>query len=164
MRKRRGSSLIEFTLIGIPVIFVTASVVQGSIGMWQFSNMAYAIQVADSYVTSHGRSCSQNGNSCTITVGDVTTMIANQAPSLDTSLLKVVLYTNSNTVTCEPISSCLSSTTQFPSVADNAVNFDVKIVATYPIVSPVAMLWPGTRVDGGTTVRLSATTRQTIQF
>jgi Flp pilus assembly protein TadG len=164
MRGRRGSSLIEFTLVGIPVIFVTASIVNASIAMWQFSNMAYAIQVTDSYVVLHGRGCTEHGNTCSLTVGTVASMIATQAPSLDTSKLKVTLQTNSASVVCEPLSNCLSNTTQFPSSTDNAVNFDVKIVATYPFTSPVAMFWPGAGSEGSSTIRLGATTRQTIQF
>src|SRR4051812_48750380 len=113
MRGRRGASLIEFTLVGIPVIFVTAGIINASIAMWQFSNMAYAIQVADSYVVVHGRGCTQNGNSCSLTVGDVTSMIAAQAPSLETSHLKITLTTHSATLVCEPVSTCLTSTTQF---------------------------------------------------
>ena len=164
MRGRRGASLIEFTLIGIPVIFVTAGIVNASIAMWQFSNMAYAIQVTDSYVVLHGRGCTQNGNSCSLTVGGVASMIAAQGPSLDSSKLKIALTTHGATLVCEPLNTCFSNTTQFPSATDNAVNFDVKIVATYPFTSPVAMFWPGSGSVSTGTVTLGATTRQTIQF
>lgn len=164
MRSRRGAALIEFTLIGIPVILITAGIIQCSIAMWQFANMAYAIQETDAYVVLHGRGCTQNGNTCSLTVATVAQMIAAQGLALDPAKLNVTLYTQTNTISCAPLNSCYTNTAQFPSATDNAVNFDVKMVATYPVTSPVAMYWPGSGADAGGTIRLGAQTRQTIQF
>lgn len=164
MRSRRGSSLLEFTLVGIPVLFLTASVVNTSIAMWQFHTMEYALQVTDRYVALHGRSCSQNGNNCTMTVGGVATMIKTQAPSLDPSKLKVTLTTQSASVVCEPLNSCLTNSAQFPSTADNGVNFDVTLSGTYKVFIPVLMFWPGSQGVPSANYTLGATTRQTIQF
>src|SRR5438067_11232185 len=87
----RGFALIEFTLIALPVIFLTISIVEASLAMWQYHSMDYAVELAARYVTLHGRGCTQNGNTCGITVGTVAKIIANQAPALDSSKLNVTL-------------------------------------------------------------------------
>jgi Flp pilus assembly protein TadG len=162
--KRRGTALIEFMLIGIPVIFVSISTVEASIAMWQFHSMMYADETAARYAAMHGKGCTQNGNTCTITVGTVATIVANQAPSLDTSKLNLKLTTSSGSTTCNPISTCLSNSTQFPTNTDNAVGNDVKLVATYPVTNPVALFWPGSNALAGGSFTLGATTRQRIVF
>src|SRR5580698_8253691 len=91
--KRGGFALVEFTLVGIPLIFLTISIIEASIAMWQYHSMMFANESAARYASMHGYGCTQNGNTCTITVGTVAKMIANQAPSLDTSRLDVTLYT-----------------------------------------------------------------------
>ena len=132
--------------------------------MWQYHSMAYAVEVAARYAVTHGRTCGQNGNNCTTTLGTITTLLAAQAPALDTSLLSVTLYTHATTTTCSPITSCTGSTAQFPNTTDNAVNFDVKIVASYPVANPMPMFWPGSQASSGSTFNLSATSRQRIVF
>src|ERR1017187_10919473 len=71
--KRRGSALIEFTIAAVPVIFVTLSIIEMSLESWKFETMVYAIEVAARYACAHGRTCTKNGNACTITVGNVAT-------------------------------------------------------------------------------------------
>jgi len=39
-KTRRGSALLEFTLVGIPMIFISTSVMSASLDMWQFHNLA----------------------------------------------------------------------------------------------------------------------------
>jgi len=165
MSRRRGSALLEFTFVGVPVVFLTISIVTAAIGAWQFTTMEYAIQVTNRYISTHGRGCSQNGNSCTLTLGQVTTMISQQALALDGSKLSVTLTTASSSRTCNPINTCTSSSDQFPSSTDNGVNQDVTILATYPIANPAIIFWPGAgRSSAGGYFNLSATTRQRIQF
>ncbi len=163
-RNIRGYALIEFTMIGVPVIFLTISVIEAALAMWQFHSMSYSIETAARYAVTHGRGCTQNGNTCSITLGGLTTLIARQAPVLDPSKLNVTLYTHSTTTACNPINSCLRSTTQFPDSTDNGVNFDITIVATYPVSNPLPVFWPGSAASGGAAFTLGATTRQRIVF
>ena len=161
--RRRGTELIEFTLLSIPVLFIGVSTIECAIGMWEYSSMENAVTVAARYAASHGASCG-SPNSCTITLGTVATLIANTAPALNPSRLTVTLTTNSGTTTCNPLSSCESSTAQFPSSTDNAVGMDITIKATYKITNPLPMYWPP-RVDTDDASRtLGATSRQRIQF
>ena len=162
--KRGGFAVIEFTLVGIPVIFLTISIIEASIAMWQYHSMMYANEIAARYASMHGHGCTQNGNTCTITVGTVAHIIANQAPSLNTANLDVTLYTNSGSTACNPITSCYNSSTQFPSNTDNQVGYDVRFVATYPIYNPLPLLWPGAGHTAGSVFTLGSTTRQRIVF
>lgn len=156
--------MVEFTMVAVPMIFLTIAIIEASIGMWQFHSMAYAVQTATRFSVTHGRTCGQNGNNCIVTLGTVTTLLARQAPGLNTSKLNLTLYTHGATTTCNPISTCLNSTAQFPNSIDNAVNFDVKIVATYPVANPMPMFWPGSEASPGSTFTLGATSRQRIVF
>ena len=166
--RRRGFALIEFTIIAVPMIFLTISIIEASIGMWQYHSMAYAVDTATRLAVTHGRSCTLNGNSCTITLGTLTSFLASQAPALDQSQLNVTLSAgaaNSPTITtCNPVTNCTASTAQFPNSTDNAVNFDVKIVASYPVANPMPMFWPGSQASPGSSFTLSATSRQRILF
>src|ERR1019366_4410055 len=155
--KRRGSALIEFTIAAVPVIFVTLSIIEMSLESWKFETMVYAIEVAARYACAHGRTCTKNGNACTITVGNVATVINTQAPSLNPALLNVTLATHSGTAaTCNPLNSCLSTATQFPSAIDNGVGYDITITATYPMHNPLPMMWFGNSSLAGHSFTLGA--------
>ena len=156
--------MIEFTIIGLPLIFLTISIIECALAMWQYHTLEYCVTTTARYVITHGRTCSQNGNNCTVTLGDVASLMKNQAIALDATKLDVALYTQSGTTTCYPLSTCLSNTSQFPSAVDNGVNLDVKIVASYPVANPFPFFWPGSSATSGRTFRLGATSRQRIVF
>jgi len=162
-RRRSGQSLVEFTLMGIPMVFVTISVVYMSIGMWQFHSLAYASDMTARYVSVHGATCGQSGNTCTITVGNVANFFATQAMALDTSKVIVKLKDGSGTTTCSAVSSCNSTSTQFPNASYNSVGSDITITATYGVKSPLAMFWPPD-VDWAHDYTLGAQSRQRIMF
>jgi len=163
-RRRRGYGLIEFTIIGIPVIFLTISIIEVALAMWQYHTLAYSVGVTTRYVITHGRTCGQNVNACTVTLGNVASVFEQQAIALDPTKVNLTLYTQTATTTCNPLSTCLSSSTQFPSATDNGVNLDVKLVATYPIANPFPFFWPGSSASSGGTFTLGATSRQRIVF
>ena len=76
--KRRGQALVEFTFVGIPVIFVFISVFEIARGMWMYHTMAYAAKEGVRYASVHGYNCTKNGNTCTVNIGPVsdTTSVA----------------------------------------------------------------------------------------
>jgi Flp pilus assembly protein TadG len=163
-RRKRGFALVEFTVVTIPLIFITTSIIEMSLESWKFESMSFAIQAAARYACAHGRTCTKSGNTCTIRVQDVVSVITSQAPSLNTSLLNVSLVTSSATKTCNPISSCATDTTQFPNTTDNGVGSDIKITATYPMNNPLPFFWFGSGSQVGPNFTLGATTRQTIVY
>src|SRR5579871_5563504 len=75
--KRSGQSLIEFTLVGIPLIFVLISVFEISRGMWIYHTLAYSVKNGVRYASVHGINCVgsatnsklQNPNNCTVNMG-----------------------------------------------------------------------------------------------
>lgn len=162
--RRRGSAVLEFTLLGIPVVFLVTSVVSCSIDMWQFYTLSYAVEATARYVVVHGGSCSQNGNSCTITRGAVATFFEGQAPALDTAKVNITITDGSGSTNCNPVTSCTNSVVQFPAAANNSVGSDVTIKATYPLTNPIAMFWPGTSGMRGANFTVGATTTQRILY
>jgi Flp pilus assembly protein TadG len=162
-RARRGNALIEFTLLGIPIIFISLSIVSVSLDMWQFHSLAYSTEMTARYATVHGATCTANTNSCTITIGNMATYYASQALALDPAQVIVNFTDGSGTTTCNPVNSCNSNATQFPKAAYNSIGMDVKVVATYTLKNPFAMFWPPNS-DPASAFSVSATSRQRIGF
>lgn len=162
--RRKGQSLIEFTLVGIPLLFMVTTVVTVAIDMWQYDNLVFAAQSTARYVAMHGRSCIQDGTSCTLTVANVVSYFTSHAIALDANKAKVTLQSASSSTVCEPVSSCSASASQFPPAADNGVNFDVTVKVTYPITNPIGMFWPGSGTVRTSTFTLLGMSRQRILF
>lgn len=165
--RRRGSTLLEFTLTGLPVMFLSLSVVECGLSMFEYNSMANAVTVAARYASNHGATC-QSPNACTIKVSDVANLIANTAWILDTSKLNVVLTANGVATNCKPLNTCQTnaspSTNQFPASGDNAVNMDITITATYKGTNPMPMFWPPNADVDDSGYTLGAQSRQRIQF
>jgi len=166
MRRKRGSVTVEFTLVGIPLIFALISVVEISRGMWIYDTEAFAISQGARYAVVHGADCTQNGNTCTATVGIIATVIANNGVGLVPSNWNVTLVSASgnNNIPCNPLSSCLSNVAIWPPSPDNAQGTSVAITATYPFASALAMIFPGAKPVTFGTVSLPAYSKQVIQF
>lgn len=166
-RGRAGNTLIEFTLLGIPLMFITISIVAVSIDMWEFHNLAYASEATSRYVTLHGATCSATTatatNNCTITVGAVASYFKAQALALNSDQVIVNLTDGSGTTTCNPVNSCTSSTTQFPNPLYNSVGSDITVKATYTLVNPIVLFWPP-NTDPAGAFTVAATSRQRIVF
>ncbi len=149
-KRRRGSTLLEFTLVGIPMIFLWISVVQMGLGMWQYHTLQYAVKAATSYASVHGATCA-SPNSCFVNVSDVVNMFQTNAIGVPMSKVALTLTSQSASVTCSQVSSCSSnsswSTTWPPTASsDNAVGNWIKIRADYTFSSSLAMFWPGAGV------------------
>src|SRR5208282_6574762 len=95
MGRKRGSVTVEFTLVGIPIIFTLVSIVDMSLGMWIYHSQTYAVAQAARYTVVHGQDCTLNGNTCTVTVGNIASAIANTGVGLSTSQWDVTLVSAS---------------------------------------------------------------------
>jgi Flp pilus assembly protein TadG len=146
--RRKGSALLEFTLVGIPLIFLWLSVVQMGIGMWQYHTIQYAVKMATSYASVHGATCA-SPNSCFVNVSDVVNMFQTNAIGVPMSKVALTLTSQSGaSVTCSAVSTCsgnASWSTTWPPTAsnDNAVGKWIKIRADYTFNSSLAMFLPG---------------------
>jgi hypothetical protein len=173
-RKRtRGSTLIEFTLVGIPLIFVLISTFEIARGMWMYETLAYAVREGTRFAIVHGQGCATAPHSCRRTVGQLAQHIANAGVGLLPDEWNVTITATGRTYACNPLSSCLSVGDCFPSSADctssdiewaGMPGMPVTIEAGYPFRSAIAMFWPGgTPVVFGTKM-LWARSREGIQF
>ncbi len=156
--------MVEFTLVAIPLMFVIISIFEMSRGMWNYHTLNQAVKVGARYASLHGAECTQDGNTCGGTVKLVAQQIANAALGLPPQVFNVTLISNSASVTCAPLSSCLSNSSAWPPAADNQDGLDIKIAATYPFRSALAMFWPGSRPMVFSSGTFGAYSRQTIQF
>lgn len=166
MKRQRGAVTVEFTLVGIPLIFTLISTIEMSRGMWMYQTQAYAINQGVRYLVVHGADCTASGNTCTTTVGSIATVIANDGVGLVPSLwnVKLVSASGSNNVTCNPLSTCLTNNTVWPPSPDNALGTTVAISGSYPFSSALFMFFPGTTPVHFGTYNLGASSKQAIMF
>ena len=157
-RSRRGSTMVEFTLLGIPGLFLCMSVLMTGIDMWQFFTLSYSVAQTARFAAVHGATCAQTSptvNTCTVTRAQVASYFESQALALTPASTVLTLDDGSApAVTCNPITSCPSSSSIFPAATYNAVGTNISVKATYPISNPLFMFWPapgaGSGVSAGT--------------
>jgi Flp pilus assembly protein TadG len=153
--------MIEFLLVGIPVLFALLAIAQVSIGMFTYNTLASGVDVGTRYASIHSS-----------TVGTVAQQIVNNSPGLNPAKLALTFSgttggtsttagTLSTVATCTA-SACLASATAFP--AGNAFYDTLTVSGIYPFATPFAMFWPtvGPMKLAGT-VNLGATTTQLVQ-
>ena len=165
--KRRGSTMLEFTLVGIPAVFLLISIFEISRGMWAYHTMTRAVNVGARYASLHGQGCSSTGYNCGITVGDVANKIITAAPGISPDALTLTLASAvSGTVTCSPLSNCLNNATPWPPATsgENEPGKEILITGQYTFRSALAMVAPGSSPVNFAAANLGASSRQVIQF
>jgi len=158
---RKGNGALEFVLLGIPSLFLTFSVVEMSLGMWQYHTLEEAAVAGARYVITHGADCS---GTCGITVGNVVTKVVQTGVGLNPSQLAITLTSTSGSTTYSPASSYLSNSTAFPPTADSTAGNDITVTVAYTVSNPFAMFWPGAASIIEKNVNLQAVSRQRIVF
>jgi len=177
-----GQSLVEFTLVGIPLIFVLISVFEISRGMWMYHTLAYSVKAGVRYASVHGHNCDPavNGNNCLVNMGPVSnqcngnTSVADvircAAVGLDPAKTQIKFYTftQGNAKTLQGscfLDTCSGSATPFPPTGANQPGLDrIEIDITTPFNSALAMLWPGSSPVSFASGTLGATSADGIQF
>ncbi len=171
-RNRRGTAMLEFTLMGIPLIFIWISIVQLAFGMWRYHTLQYAVKLSAAYVSVHGKDCA-TPNTCLIQIKDAATVLQRAAtgiPPREISLTfrayKAIDHTTvSPTVVTCTLDNCLNDTTQWPPAAySEPFKYDVEIHATYRFRSALGMVIPGTHAVHFGTYDFPAETQQMILF
>jgi hypothetical protein len=163
-RARRGGVLLEYTLVGIPMMFALISVFEMARGMWLYHTLAYTVKEATRYASVHGANCGVAPNSCSITIGNIATVIQNQGTGLVPANLTVTLTPAMGSATTDTLQNLLSNATQWPPASPtgtNAVGQPITISAVYPFQSALAMFWPGSKPQsfGAVSLPASSTTR-----
>src|SRR5262245_28652088 len=163
-KHQRGSTLLEFTLIGIPLLFTIISTFEIARGMWIYQTLAFAVKDGAKYASVHGNSCSTSGNSCSITVADMAARIKTSGSGLLPDELSFTLTDSGGSINCATLSACLTNATAWPTAAGGVAGSSISITARYAFVSSLAMFWPGHEPVRFATVNLPASARATIQF
>jgi len=174
---RSGSVILEFTLVGIPMIFVLISVVEMARGMWVYNTLAHAVKEGTRLAIVNGANCAKLPTCLpTITVGAVAERIRWTGVGLSLDQLEVTLVALEpsvagpvpvgNPVSCNPLSTCLGRVDMFPPADGNRPKIhSVSIQGVYPFRSAIAMFWPGAgRGMTFGTFRLPASSVEVIQF
>lgn len=165
--RQRGSSLLEFTLVGIPALFLLASTVQVGQIMWNYHTLARAVNAGARLASLRGAGCAAASNTCSITVDTIATTISTAAVGIPPGNFNVTLTTQSGVATsCSPLNSCFGSVSVWPpsSGNDNQVGNNVIVSASYQFPSALAVFWPGHRGVPFGTVNLPAISTQRILF
>jgi hypothetical protein len=172
---RRGNTLIEFTLVGIPLIFVLISTFEIARGMWLYETLAHAVREGVRFAAVHGNNCTIYPNNCITTVQDIARRIERAGVGLlPEEVRNVVMATPTRQIRCATLAQCLQDTTFFPALPRGAPGYPdtgsqqgswIEIRAEYPFRSAIAMFWPGAGpgMVFGTHV-LSASSRERIQY
>ena len=61
--------MLEFVLVGIPLIFVILSIFEIARGMWTYQTLAFAVREGTRYAIMHGKGCA-SPNTCLLYTSD----------------------------------------------------------------------------------------------
>lgn len=164
--------MLEFTFVGIPLIFVLISVEEMARGMWVYHTLAYAVKEGTRYTIVHGQ------NNPTATLKKVCDVILNAGPGLIPNQLTLTFTSLGGSFGPMPASNCTGIDTPWPpgnltgTILDNQPGQVISITATYPFISAISMFWPGSRginfqnftCNGAGTFCLPAGSQDTMQF
>jgi Flp pilus assembly protein TadG len=157
-----GSSVLEFTLSSIPLIFVIVSVVQMSVGMWNYHTLNEAVKVTTRTAAVRGVDCASLG--CAMTVGEIAQMLTTKGIGLLSNSLNVTLTDANGAINCDPVSNCTNSTTTWPRSGGNATGQVIAISATYPFNTAISMFVPGKGGASFAPLTFSAISQQVIDY
>ncbi len=167
-RKRAlwGNATLEFTFVGIPLVFVLISTFEMARGMWVYHTLAHAVREGTRYTVVHGQnSVSQ------VPLSTICNTIVQQGPGLIPKDLNLTF--NSFSGSAGPYSAgsggsnsvCPSAGVWPPVGVDNQPGQIISITATYPFQSAIAMFWPGkTRGVKTSAVVFPTTSSEVMQF
>jgi Flp pilus assembly protein TadG len=141
----RGSTLLEFTFVGIPLIFVLISIFEAARGMWIYTSLANGVKAGMRYVvvngTGHTGACT--GTQCSLTVQAVARVINNAAAGLSVPGETELQGVNNVTIAgfaCGNLQACLADTTVIPLTP---MGGPVTVTAQYNFVNAISLFWPG---------------------
>jgi Flp pilus assembly protein TadG len=162
---RKGSTILEFVLVGIPIIFIFICIFEMSRGMWNYHSIAFGVREGSRYAAMHGVDCA-SPHTCQVSIGTITGVIRSNAPGIDPATVTLTFTPSSGTATSGTMSSLASSTTTFPPTGANAQGQNVKISANYAFQSILAVFWVGAGrgANYSGTFNLYTSSSEPIQF
>jgi len=162
--RRRGATALEFTLVGIPTIFVLISLFEAARGMWTYEMLAYAVREGTRYAAMHGQGCA-SPNACQVTVGQLASYVQTAGPLID-PISTLTFTTASGSTINGAMSTLKTNTTIWPPAGANAPGQNVKISIKYPFQTILAIFWAGAGppLNNSQTFYLGASSTEPIQF
>jgi Flp pilus assembly protein TadG len=159
---------MEFTLVGIGLIFVLIGIFEMSRGMWIYHTLAHTSKEATRYLIVHGRECQTRTNCATdSTLANVAARIRYHGVGLLPNLLELQVWRGGVQVVGSgggfvTLASLESNATVWDAAAEPGQAVQVSV--RYPFRSALAMFWPGAKRVNYTLVTLGANSWDTIQF
>lgn len=144
-RNQRGASLLEFTLVGIPLVFVLISIFELSRVMWVYHTLSSAAKEGVRFAQVHGANC-VNGpsipNNCTRTMADIAQQIQLWGTGLDPSTTTLTFSTSvgGSSQSCS-LNGCPA--TVWPPAGANDIGRLIRIDISMPVPNAIALFWPG---------------------
>lgn len=171
--RQGGQALIEFTFVGIPVLFLLVCVFEISRGMWIYNTLSHAVKEGVRYAIVHGINCTSNGNACPVNLGP-STNVCNNTNSTIAEVIRCAAVGLDPTATTVQFTSTQGTTpwyalnavppTPWPPANGNQAGQAITIELRTPFNSTIAMFWPGAApVSFGSGI-LPASSSDQIQF
>jgi len=156
--------MVEFTLVGIPVVFALISIFELSLGMWQYHTLAHAIREGTRFAIVHGKGC--DSANCRVTVGDIAQHI--RTVGLVQNDLNLEFESeHGGTVSCR-LDACLAKTSRpgdiWPPAGSDSPGMEVTIRGVYSVHTILMMFNMAGSTGGAFTFRLPAASTDIIQF
>ena len=156
--------MVEFVLVGIPIIFILITIFELSRGMWTYHTMAYAVREGVRYAAVHGKNCA-SPHTCQVTIGQITTVIKNAGAGLPPSTTVVTFTPSTGSASSGTMTNQLTSTTVWPPSSANTPGQPIKIKVTYPFRTFLAVFWTGAGgVNDSGVFNIGASSSAPIQF
>jgi hypothetical protein len=173
--RHNGQALVEFTLVGIPIIFLLISIFEVSRGMWVYDTLSYAVKQGVRYAIVHGENCGRAPNSCQVNLGPSTNACNNTNSTiaeviqcagvgLDPTNTKVTFISAEGTLGPYSLNAVPGSGGFWPPTNGNQVGQPVTIEIRTPFNSIIAMLFPGSAPVTFASGTLPASSSDLIQF
>jgi Flp pilus assembly protein TadG len=163
-RNSRGSTVLEFTLVGVPMVFVFMGIAAMGFTMWTYQTLAYATKELNRYIAVHGTHCGSGTNSCKLTVGNVATAAESYAIGLSSGTLKLTLTSPSTTYSCSPVSSCTSNSNPWPPSADSTVGTAIQVRMQYEVNPAFTMMWTDEKTAMYGSYNIGSYSKQRVLF
>jgi Flp pilus assembly protein TadG len=172
--RQGGQSLLEFTLVGIPVMFLLISIFEVSRGMWTYETLSHAVKQGVRYAIVHGVNCTKNGNNCPVNLGPATGVCNNTngtiaeviqcaGVGLDPATTTVTFTSAQGTL--GPYNLNAVPATPWPPTNGNQSGQPITIEIRTTFRSAIAMFWPGAKpVRSASTFILPASSSDHVQF
>ena len=162
--RQKGSALIEFILVGIPLVILLSSIVELSLAMWNYHTLSFAVGEGARYASTHGQGCTYTGNTCSVTVANIAQQIASVGVGLAPERLNVTLTSTAGTITCNPINTCYSNAAIWPPSGANTYGSAISVSANYPAAAILFLFMPAAGALNVSAVTLSASSQQIVEF